>query len=106
MLRDGNVTNIPNLTTEDIRRAYKLYGKTPEFVRGRMTHKKASRAIIEDDLVLAEKRLTLYTDVMHIDGQRFLVTVCDPLQLTLQVCVKWELQNVGSRFARADRSIT
>jgi hypothetical protein len=82
MLREGNIMNVLNLTMEDIRRAYELYGKTPEFVRGRMTHKKASRAIIEDDLVLADKRLTLYTDVMHIEGQRFLVTVCDPLQLT------------------------
>jgi hypothetical protein len=94
MLRDGNVANVPNLTTEDIHRAYELYGKAPEFVRGRMTRKKASRAIIEDDLLLAEKRLTLYTDVMHIDNQRFLVTVCDPLQLTLQVCVERESQNV------------
>jgi hypothetical protein len=33
MLRDGNVANVPNLTTEDIRRAYELYGKAPEFVR-------------------------------------------------------------------------
>jgi hypothetical protein len=94
MLRDGNITNVPNLTTEYIRRAYKLYGKTPEFVRGRMTHRKASRAIIEDDLVLAEKQLTLNMDVMHIEGQRFLVTVCDPLQLMLQVCVKRESQPV------------
>jgi hypothetical protein len=94
MLRDGNIANIPNLTTEDIRRAYELYGRAPEFVRGRLTRKKASRAIIEDDLLLAEKRLTLYTDVMHIDNQRFLVTVCDPLQLTLQVCVERESQNV------------
>jgi hypothetical protein len=94
MLREGKIMNILNLAMEDIRRAYELYGKTPEFVRGRMTHKKASRAIIEDDLVLADKRLTLYTDVMHIEGQRFLVTVCDPLQLTLQVCVERESQNV------------
>jgi hypothetical protein len=94
MLRDGNITNLPNLTSEDVRRANELFGNTPEFVRGRMTRKKVSRAVVDDGLVLEEKKLTLYTDVMHIDGQRFLVTVCDPLQLTLQVNVERELQNV------------
>jgi hypothetical protein len=48
-----------------------------------MTYKKVSRAIRDDDLVLAEKKLSLQTDVMHIDdGQRFLVTICNPLQIT------------------------
>ncbi len=91
MLRDGNMTNVPNLTMEDTCWACKLYRKTPEFVRERMTHKKASRAIVEDDLVLAEKQLTLHTDVMHIEGQWFLVMVCNPLQITLQVYIKCKL---------------
>jgi hypothetical protein len=94
MLRDGNITNLPNLTSEDVRQANELFGNTPEFVRGRMTRKKVSRAVVDDGLVLEEKKLTLYTDMMHVDGQRFLVTVCDPLQLTPQVNVERELQNV------------
>jgi hypothetical protein len=31
---------------------------------------------------------------MHVDGQRFLVTVCEPLQLTIQVAVERESQGV------------
>jgi hypothetical protein len=50
MLQDGNVTGMPNSTAQDVRRAYQLYGETLEFVRGRMTNKKASRAVIDDDL--------------------------------------------------------
>jgi hypothetical protein len=46
-----------------------------------MTHKKASRAIVEDDLVLAEKKLTLYTDAMHVEGQRFLAPYVTPCNL-------------------------
>jgi hypothetical protein len=84
MLRDGNVINLLNLTAEDVHRAYELYGKQKEFVRGRMTKKKVSRAVVDDDLVLEEKKLVLHTDVMHLDHNKFLVTVCDPLQLTLQ----------------------
>jgi hypothetical protein len=38
--------------------------------------------------------LMLYTDVMHVDSQRFLVTVCDPLQLTLQINEERESQSV------------
>jgi hypothetical protein len=50
------------------------------FMRGWMTVKKVNRAIIiDDDLVLQEKWLTLYTDVMHVDSQQFLITVCDLL---------------------------
>ncbi len=94
MLRDGNVANLPNLTTDDVRRANELYGKTADFVRDRMTWKKVSRAIVEDNLVLEEKWLSLYTDVMNVDGQRFLITICNTLHLTLQVGIEQESQNV------------
>lgn len=50
---------------------------------------------------MAEKNLMLYTDVMHVEGQRFLVTVCDPLQLTLQVCVERELQSTQLDLIRS-----
>jgi hypothetical protein len=33
-----------------------------------MVKKKASRAVIDDNLTLDEKKQALYTDVMHIDG--------------------------------------
>jgi hypothetical protein len=42
---------------------------------------------------LYEKKRTLYTDVM-LDGSKFLVTVCKPLQLTLQCKIEQETQQV------------
>ncbi len=71
-----------------------LYGAHPEYVRGKMVKKKASRAVIDDNLVLDEKKQTLYTDAMHIDGRKFLVTVCEPLQLMLQCKIEREMQQV------------
>jgi hypothetical protein len=59
-----------------------------------MTHKKVSQAIVDDDLVLQDKRLTLHTDIMHNDGQNFLNTACNPLHIRLQVHIEWELQAV------------
>ncbi len=43
---------------------------------------------------MRKKKQTLYTDVMHIDGSKFLVTVCEPLQLTLQCKIERETQQV------------
>jgi hypothetical protein len=79
---------------KDERWAYDLFGKPADFVRGRMAKQAGKRTIIDDDLVLEEKNLVLYSDVMHIDKHHFLVTVCDPLQLTLQVYVERESHTV------------
>jgi hypothetical protein len=82
------------LIAADVHRAYDLYGIHPEYVCGKMVKKRASRAVIDDSLILDEKKQTLYTDVMHIDGSKFLVTVCEPLQLTLQCKIERETQQV------------
>jgi hypothetical protein len=94
MLQDGNVSGMPNLTSQDVRRAYQLYGNAPDFVRGRMTNKKVTRAVVDDDLLLEEKKAILHLDVMQIDSQHFLITVCNPLQITLQVTIERESQAV------------
>ncbi len=53
---------------KDERRAYNLFGKPADFVRGKMAKQAVKRAIIDDDLVLKEKNLVLYSDVMHIES--------------------------------------
>jgi hypothetical protein len=93
LIEDGNIFGMPSLTRDDVKRAYEIYGLAPEYVRGKMTKQVVSRVSIDDNLVLDEKRQKLYTDVMHIDGNKFLITVCEPLQLTLQCRIERELQN-------------
>jgi len=90
LLQDGNFLHLPNLTAKDVRRAYDLFGKSAAFVCGRMTKQAVKRAIVDDDLVLKEENLVLHSDVMHIDKHHYLVTVCDPLKLTLQVYIEHE----------------
>jgi hypothetical protein len=63
-------------------------------VRGKMSKKKVGRAIVNNDLVMDRKKQVLHTDVMHIDGSRFHVMVCEPLNLTLQVYIEKESQSV------------
>jgi hypothetical protein len=90
LIQDGNLTHMPMLTAEDVRRAYDLYGEPVGSVRGKLTKKKISRSIYDNNLLMDQKKQVLHTDVMHVDGQHFLVTVCEPLQLVLQCPVERE----------------
>ncbi len=56
MIQDRNLTSLPTLTAKDIQRAYNLLGSAPEIVQGWMIWKKTRRAIVDDDLVLEEKK--------------------------------------------------
>jgi len=55
-----------------------------------MVRKKQSRAIYDDDVIMDEKKQVLHIDVMHLDGQHFLITVCEPLQLVIQSPIERE----------------
>jgi hypothetical protein len=94
LVQDGNIAIMPILTAEDVRRAFDLFGEPVGSVCGKMTKKKVGHAVYNDDLVLDEKKQVLYTDVMHLDSHHFLVTVCEPLQLTLQCPVERETANI------------
>jgi hypothetical protein len=90
LLQDGNIRGLPTLGAADLERAYKIYGVHPEYVRGQMTKKKVGRMQVDLDLCSTDKTLRLYTDVMHIEGNMFLITVTDPLNLTLQFKIENE----------------
>jgi hypothetical protein len=78
------------LMAEDVKRAYELYGEPVGSVRGKMVNRKQSRAIYDKDLIMDEKKQVLHVDVIHLDGQHFLVTVCEPLQLVIQCPIERE----------------
>jgi hypothetical protein len=93
ILTDGNARNIPEIQPGDIERAYKIYGLHPEYVRGQLVRKTVSRTPVDHTLRHADKNLKLYADVMHVDREKFLVSVADPLNLTLQSLVENESRN-------------
>jgi len=91
LMQDGNFTHMPMVTAEDVKRAYELYGEPVGSTRGKMVRQKQSRAIYDDDLIMDEKKNRCYMlIVMHLDGQHFLVTVCEPLQLVMQCPIERE----------------
>jgi hypothetical protein len=93
LVEDGNIIGMPALTRVDVLRAYDLYGTPPAYVRGHMTKRPIKREVIEESFVLAEKKQKLYSDVMHYEGSMFLISVCDPLNLTLATPVERETGN-------------
>jgi hypothetical protein len=84
LFQDGNIFGLPDLPREDLIRAYDIYGIPVAYVRGKLTKKAISRAVIDPSTIMRDKTQTLHTDVMHLDGHKFLVTLVEPLQLTLQ----------------------
>jgi hypothetical protein len=93
LVEDGNITDMPMLTREDVWQVYDMYGIPLEFIRGKMTKKKVSRAIVDESLMLDEKKRVLYSDIMHINSNKFLITVRKPLQLVMQCKIERESQS-------------
>ena len=87
IIRDGNVRGVPLLMQEDIERAYRIYGQHPEYVKGKLVKRTVGRMPIDVTLRSTERKQKLSTDVMEVDGRKFLVTVSDPLNLTLQTAI-------------------
>jgi Arginine methyltransferase-interacting protein, contains RING Zn-finger len=83
LVRDGNIENVP-VSVQDIRTFYDIYGEPVEAVRGKMTKKKRAAREEMDPSVREERRIQVMTsDVMHINGENFLVSVASPLELTM-----------------------
>jgi len=94
IIRDGNVRGVPLLMQEDVEHAYKIYGQHPEYVKGKLVKRTVGRMPVDVTLCSTEQKQKLSTDVMEIDGRKFLVTVSDPLHLTLQTAVENESKQV------------
>jgi hypothetical protein len=90
LISDGNIRGLPMLMKGDLERAYRIYGEHPEYVRGQMVRKTVGRAKADESLKIVQKKQKLYTDVLHVDAKMFLVTVTEPLNLTLQSKVENE----------------
>jgi hypothetical protein len=90
LLTDGNVCGVPMLMRGDLERAYRIYGLHPEYVRGKLMKKTVGCIQVDPTLRSTMKLLKMYADVMHIDIKKFLVSVADPLNLTLQSVISGE----------------
>jgi hypothetical protein len=93
LLQDGNVFGLLALNRQDIIWAYDIYGLPVAYIMGKTTRQAIARAVIDPEAIMKEKNQMIYADVMHIDGHKFLISVVDPLQLTIQVHLENESAN-------------
>jgi len=83
MLNDGDITGA-GITATDVRNAGKMYGQQTEFLRGKMTQKAVNRVPVDPSLKDYDHiNQALTSDVMHLGGKQFLITLAEPLELLL-----------------------
>ena len=54
LFQDGNIFGLPELTREDLFRAYDIYGMPVAYVRGKLTKKAISCAVIDPSTVMRD----------------------------------------------------
>jgi hypothetical protein len=72
LLTNGKVWDIPLLMKEDLEWAYQMYGQHPEYDRGKPTKRVVGHMKVDESLCSTEKNLKMHSNVMHIDGKKFL----------------------------------
>ena len=88
MMRNGNIEGIPH-TVSKVKAFYDIYGPLPTELRGKATNKKSSTTNhIDEGLKEQRKKQLLTSDVMFALGGKYLVSVIEPLELTITVPVK------------------
>jgi len=91
LLEYGNLQHVPDITHADIVQASKMYASLAEYIREKLTKKTASSVFLNDALHSENKSHCKYSNVMHVDGEKFLMSsVTDLLQLALQSCLASE----------------
>lgn len=81
MLNDGGITGA-SITAQDVRNADKIYGQRTQFLRGKMTQKAVNRVPVDPSLKDCDHiDQYLTTDVMHVHGMKYLLTLSEPLGL-------------------------
>jgi hypothetical protein len=83
-VRDGNIINIPH-SVDDVKRFFDIYGPQVPAIRGKTVKMRVTWSGHEDTEAKNQeiKRQELAMDVMHTAGEKFLVSVSSPLELTL-----------------------
>ena len=85
LVSDGNLLNC-DVTANDIRMTFEVdtvSGITPAMAKGKTVKGHPPRLQTDDSIKSEVVKQQLYTDVMHVNDQKFLLSVAEPLHLTL-----------------------
>ena len=85
LVQDGNLLEC-RVTARDIRLAFEVDtvdGVYPSMAKGKTANGHPPRLPTDDSIKMDEVKQQLYTDVMHVMGAKFLISVAEPLHVTL-----------------------
>jgi hypothetical protein len=104
LISDGNITGVPHMA-QDIHRAFDIYGRSPAAVRGKMTKQHVDHQ--QADWTLKEQRTeqVLYSDIMKVRGEAYLVSVSVPLELVIVSNVVRENENYVGKAIQSQLSL-
>jgi hypothetical protein len=98
MALDGNVLGL-DITGDDVRRAFKIFGTHAAAVKGKATRPTAARQAADGELKDRRRDQELFTDVMKVGGRIILITVSRPLMLTVVTpCRSETTEDLGRAF--------
>jgi len=86
LVRNGNINNVP-FDVQDVKNYFEIYGTPVAAIRGKTTENKSITKRDNYDSGLREQ-ITIQeqiSDVMHVAGRKFLVSMMSPLQIVLAV---------------------
>ena len=89
LIRDGNLSNIP-IEVADVKLFHEIYGEPIPSIRGKTTATKDVnlRDTYDSGLKLQVTEQTLTTDIMYVGGEKFVVSLSEPLNLIIVAHVK------------------
>ena len=85
LVQDGNLLEC-RVTASDIRLAFEVdteSGVYPSMAKGKAVNGHPPRLPTDDSIKMDKPMQQLYTDVMHVMEKKFLITVAEPLHITL-----------------------
>ena len=106
MVRDGNVQNLP-FSVQDIKNCFEVYGPSPAFAKGKMTYRKPVDRVGAVDVGINDQRKVqvMASDIMTLQNNHFLISVCEPLGLTIQSHLERETTELAGKALQAHISL-
>lgn len=96
MMLKGNILNMP-ITIQDLLRAREIYGRDEAEIKGKMVNKGTIKFDHVNVPRMMEKRQKLHTDIFHITGVPFLLSVAMPLDLIVVTHLNYKKTNAYIR---------
>ena len=87
MIKAGTISDIP-VTAQDVWRAEHIWGRDVNSLKGKTVLKKNAAVDIEYVATPVDQNITLFADIMFVQGEPYLITVSKELGLTMANSLK------------------